>query len=94
MTQTQAKTNSSTTLFSSLVFIPIFESKSSKVLLRSLIGLGEVLTILLSVAFLPSIISTDTVTVKTIIQPKTEIADTSKTCGDRNQGDGIFDCNI
>ena len=91
MIQTQAKTNSSITLISPLVFTSIFEFKSSTVLLRFLIGLGEVMTIVLSVAFLPSIISTDAVAVKTIVQPKTEIADNSKTCGDRDQGDGIFD---
>lgn len=94
MTQTQATTNSSTTLISPLVFTSIFESKSSTVLLRSLIGLAEVMAILLSIAFLPSMITADTVAVKTIVQPKIEIANNSRTCGDRNRGNGTFDCPV
>ncbi|NJL91194.1 MAG: hypothetical protein HC916_16500 [Coleofasciculaceae cyanobacterium SM2_1_6] len=41
-------------------------------------GLVEVIIVVFYVAFIPSIISTDSVAVKTIVQPRIEIADNSK----------------
>lgn len=92
MTQAQSETNLSTARISPIDFTSILKSKPSTVLLLSLLGLGEVLTIAFSIALLPTITSTDAVAVKTIVQPRTEIADNSKTCGDRDRGDGTFDC--
>lgn len=63
-------------------------------LLRSGTGLVEVIILVFTVIYFPLTIKTDLVTTEATIQPKTEIANNSNTCGDRNRDDGIFDCNI
>lgn len=63
-------------------------------LLLSGTGLLERIILVFLMVFIPSIIRTDLVTTEGTIQPRTEITKTSNTCGDRNRGDGVFDCNI
>jgi hypothetical protein len=92
MTQLQSTTNAFTTLIPSIDLFSSLKPKSSTVLFLSDSELLKMM-MLLSVAFLP-LIRTNLVSTATTIQPRTEIANTSNTCGDRNRGDGVFDCNL
>ncbi len=63
-------------------------------LLLSVTGLARVIAAVFSMTFFFSIIKADLVNAETVTQPRSEIADNSKTCGDRNRGNGTFDCPI